>query len=73
MGRLSDIAMKMDQAVTRLDEQKAAVEKAKAALDKANTAYAATVEEMRGLHKEQQAIMQDILSFGGTQHVAVGR
>lgn len=70
MPKLSDITKQLEAAVDAVASKKAAAENAKAALDKAEAEYGAVVDSVRKLHADYQAIMKDILSFGGTIHIS---
>ena len=66
----TEIAKGIEDAVTRSKSQAKAVEDAKKALADAQAAYAATVQSIQTLHGQYQAIIHDVLSLGGTVHVA---
>jgi archaellum component FlaC len=68
MAKLSDINKQLESAVDAVAGKKAAFEAAKVAAAKAETEYHQVVENVRKLHADYQAIMKDILSFGGTVH-----
>ena len=65
-----DMAKKMDAAVRDADAKRATVDAAKTALDAATREYGEAVNVVNGLHQQYEALMTDILSFGGTVHVA---
>lgn len=70
MAKLSDITSKLEAAVDAVAGKKANLEAARINLSKAENDYQAVVDGVRKLHADYQAIMKDILSFGGTIHSA---
>lgn len=70
MAKLSDITSKLEAAVDAVAGKKANLEAARANLTKAENDYQTVVDGVRKLHADYQAIMKDILSFGGTIHSA---
>ena len=67
---LPELNKAIEQAVADVSVKKAASEKADVIAAEAKTAYVAAVQKIRDLHGEYQKVMQEILSFGGSQHVA---
>lgn len=70
MAKLSEITKQLESAVDAVAGKKAALESARASLSKAENDYQAVVDTVKKLHAEYQAVMKDILSFGGTVHSA---
>lgn len=70
MPKLSEITKQLEAAVEAVAGKKAAMDAAHAASAKAESEYGAVVDSVRKLHTDYQAIMKDILSFGGTVHSA---
>lgn len=70
MAKLSEINKALEIAVDAVGDKKAALEASKAQTAKCESDYATVVDQVRKLHAESQAIMKDILSFGGTVHAA---
>lgn len=64
------LAKKLDAAVREADEKRAAVAAAQTALDTANADLAELMRTIQTLAQEQKTMMDDILSVGGTVHVA---
>ena len=69
MAKLSEITAKLEQAVEAVGGKKTAMEQARVKLAQAEGDYQSVVDAVRKLHADYQAIMKDILSFGGTVHV----
>ena len=67
---LTELAKGLEAAVQKVESSKAAAAAAEKAHNDAKAAYVSSVEAVRSLHAEYQKIMNDILSFGGTVHVA---
>jgi hypothetical protein len=65
-----DLAKKMDAAVRDADAKRQATDAAKAALDACTADYTAAVAVVTDLHAQFEGQMRDVLSFGGTVHVA---
>lgn len=65
-----DLAKKMDAAVRDADVKRAAADAAKATLDACTKDYGDAVAVVNELHAQFEAQMRDVLSFGGTAHVA---
>ena len=68
--KLSELAKKMDAAIADADTKRAAVEAAKAQLDACTKDYGDAVAVVGELHTQYDALMKDVMSFGGTVHVA---
>lgn len=64
------LAKKLDAAIRDVDAKRAAAEAAKTALDTANTEYTDALATLTALHQQFDALMKDVLSLGGTAHVA---
>lgn len=64
-----DLAKKMDHAVRDADTKRQAADAAKAAADGAASDYAAAIDTVRDLHAQYDALMQEILRFGGTEPI----
>jgi hypothetical protein len=67
---LGDLGKKIDAAIRDADAKQAACEVAKAALDAATKDYSDAVAVVTTLHQQYDAAMKDVMSFGGTVHVA---
>jgi hypothetical protein len=69
---LTAIAKKLDAAIKDADTHRAAVATAQAALDTAQHDLAETMTRIQALAQEHKAVLDGILSAGGTVHVANG-
>jgi hypothetical protein len=67
---LAAIGKKIDAAVKEADEKRAAVAAAQTALDTAHADLGALMQTIQTLAHEQTTVMTEILSLGGTVHVA---
>lgn len=67
---LLDLAKQMDAAVREVEIRRQAVDVARVTLEEANQEYAAAVGTVNALHQQYEAIMQHVLSHGGTVHIA---
>ena len=65
-----ELATKMDAAVRDVETRRQAVDVARVALDAATEEYGAAVTTLTTLRAEFQTLMDDVLSVGGTVHVA---
>jgi hypothetical protein len=70
MAKLSDLTKQLEAAVDAVAGKKEALDAARASLAKAEGDYQGVVDSVRKLHADYQAIMKDILSFGGTVHTS---
>jgi hypothetical protein len=69
-GTMLELATKIDAAVRDVETRKQAVDVATVTLEKAQQDYAAAVSALQPLHTEYQTFMDNVLSVGGTVHVA---
>jgi len=69
---LIDLAKQMEAAVGDVEIRRQAVDGARVALETATASYAAAVETVNALHQQYEAIVQNVLSHGGTVHIAKG-
>lgn len=69
-GTILELATKMDASVRDIETSRKAVDKATAALATATEEHSTAVATLTALHAEYQAFMNDMLSAGGTVHVA---
>jgi hypothetical protein len=67
---LGDLGKKIDAAIRDADAKRMAVDVAKTALDGATKDYGDAVAVVTALHQQYDAAMKDVMSFGGTVHVA---
>lgn len=65
-----ELATKMDATVREVETRRQAVDVARVALDSATQEYSTAVETLTALRAEFQTLMDDVLSVGGTVHVA---
>jgi hypothetical protein len=65
-----DLARRMDAALHEAETRRAIVEAATIALERATQEYAAAKDTVTALHTQYEAIMQHVLSDGGTVHIA---
>jgi hypothetical protein len=65
-----ELATKMDAAVRDVETRRQAVDVARVALDSATQEYSAAIETLTTLRADFQTLMDDVLSVGGTVHVA---
>lgn len=68
--RISELAAKMDDAVDAAIAAGEAMREAEENLKVKAEAHQAARTKVQTLHKEYSALMKDVLSFGGTMHVA---
>ena len=68
MSKLSEITKNLEAAVEAVSTKKAALDKARQAASAAEAEYLAVVDAIRKHHADYQAVMQDILTLGGTIH-----
>ena len=67
---VTDLAKKLDAAVAEREAKHDAMAAAQATLDEATKDYQAAAAHVTDLAGQLEAIIKDILSFGGTVHVA---
>lgn len=67
---LGDLGKKIDAAIRDADAKQAAVAVAQTALDGATKDYTDAVGVVTALHQQYDAAMKNVMSFGGTAHVA---
>ncbi len=67
---LSELTKALEAAVDEVSVKRSASEAADRAAADAKAAYNKSVQSVHSLHGEYQKIMNDILSFGGTVHIA---
>lgn len=65
---ISELTQKLDAAVKGVDTKKVAAEKAKKDWEAAETAYNGILAEVKDLHKQYSAYMDNILTKGGQIH-----
>ena len=65
-----ELATKMDAAVREVETRRQAVDVARVTLDTATHDYSAAVDTLTALRADFQTLMDDVLSVGGTVHVA---
>lgn len=73
MASLSELTKSIEATIAEIGKNKAAHEVARIAAADAEKAYLDSVNAIRALHAEYQALMNDILSFGGTVHTGTPR
>lgn len=69
-GTMLELATKIDAAVRDVENRRKAVDVATVALESATQEYSAAVATVHALHTEYQTFMDNVLSVGGTVHVA---
>lgn len=67
---MAELGKKLDAALRDADAKQTAVDVAKTALAAATTDHAAAVQVISTLKQQYDELMKDVLSFGGTVHVA---
>jgi len=65
-----ELANKIDAAVRDVEARRKAVDVATVTLETASQDYSAAVTTLNALHTEYQTFMDNVLSVGGTVHVA---
>lgn len=68
--RITELAEQMDEAVEAAVVAGDAMREAEANLKAKSDAHQEARARVQQLHKEYSALMKDVLSFGGTVHVA---
>lgn len=69
---MAELGKQIDAAVREVAIREQAVAEATADCDSANQEYAAAVDTLNALHAQFETIMQNVLSHGGTVHIAKG-
>jgi hypothetical protein len=67
---MGELGKKMDAALRDVDAKRQALDAAKAALDAATTDHGDALAVVSGLKAQYDALMQDVMSVGGTVHIA---
>jgi hypothetical protein len=67
---MGELGKKMDAALRDVDAKRQALDAAKVALDAATKDHGDALAVVSGLKEQYDALMKDVMSVGGTVHVA---